>query len=231
MRLTIAVVGVVRHPTHIGICWIDSGFDVTVGNGAIDEVSKRGRSNRPDGAGARIVLASVWRGVFHEGAERSKIPSKNLAVVLDWTDIHHVNRVIVGERKNPMRHVSRTMATAVHVWPTTPNKRCGGRKTRLRASSFNDARVGRGGQPLRKTQLGSGGLVFPNAMGTMRDGALGIEGAKGVGGLEGGISGGVRVTLELVGRVGWCAGVRGYGYWHLAKEGIGLLVTQAPLES
>jgi hypothetical protein len=120
------------------------------------------------------------------------------------------------------------MATAVYVWLTATNKRCGGRKTRLRASSFNDARVGRGGQPLGKTQLRFGGLFFPNAMGTMRDSALGIKRAKRVGGLEGGISARVRVTFKLVSGMGWWAGIRWDGDWHLAKEGLWLFVSQAP---
>ena len=120
------------------------------------------------------------------------------------------------------------MATVVCVRLTATDKRCGGRKTRLRAGSFNDARVGRGGQPLGKTQLRIEGLFFPNTMGTMRDSALGIKRAKRVGGLKGGISGRVRVTFELVCGVGWWAGIRWDGDWHLAKEGLGLFVSQAP---
>lgn len=120
------------------------------------------------------------------------------------------------------------MTTAVCVWLTATNKRCGGRKTRLRASSFNDARVGRGGQPLGKTQLRNRGLFFPNAMGAMRDSALSIERVKRVGGLEGGIFGRVRVTFGLVSEMGWWAGIRWDGDWHWAKEGLGLFVSQAP---
>ena len=62
----------------------------------------------------------------------------------------------------------------------------------------------------------------------MRGRALGIKRAKRVGGGEGGISGRVRVTLEFVGRMGRWAGVRGNGDRHLAKEGLGLFVSQAP---
>lgn len=98
----------------------------------------------------------------------------------------------------------------------------------MRAGSFNDARVGRGGQPLRKTQLKIRELFFPNAVGTMRDNALGIKRAKGVGSLEGGISGRVRVTLKLVGGMCWWAGIRWNGDWHWTKEGLGLFVSQAP---
>ena len=112
----------------------------------------------------------------------------------------------------------------MYVRPVAMSEGCHGRKTRLRASSFNDARVGRGGQPLRKTQLG-GELFFPNATGTMRGRALGIEGVKRVGGRERGISRRVRVTFEFVGGVGWRAGVRWYGDWHLAKEGLELSVS------
>lgn len=99
----------------------------------------------------------------------------------------------------------------------------------MRASSFNDARVGRGSQPLGKTQLRSGELFFPDAMGTMGGRALGIETVKRVGGGEGGISGRVRVTFEFVGGMGRWAGVRGNGDRHLAKEGLGLFVSQAPV--
>jgi hypothetical protein len=116
----------------------------------------------------------------------------------------------------------------MYVGPIATSKRCDGRKTRLRASSFNDARVGRGGQPLRKTQLRNGRLFFPNAMGTMRDGALGIERIKRVGGRKGGISCRIRVTLEFVSGVGRWTGVRWDGDWHLAKEGLGLSDSQAP---
>ena len=98
----------------------------------------------------------------------------------------------------------------------------------MRASSFNDARVGRGSQPLRKTLLGNGGLVFPNAMGAMGNRALGIEGGKRIGGRKGGISGRVRVAFELVSGVGRWARVRWDGDWHLAKEGLELLVSQTP---
>ena len=123
----------------------------------------------------------------------------------------------------------------MHVWPVATSKRGGGRKARLRASSFNDARVGRGGQPVRKTQLRNAELFFPNAVGTMRDGALGIERVKRVGGRKGGMSGRVRMTLEFVSGVGWWTGVRWDGDWHLAKEGLGLSVSQAstagPLET
>ena len=87
----------------------------------------------------------------------------------------------------------------------------------MRANSFNDARVGRGGQPLRKTQLRSGRLFFPNATGTMRGRALGIEGVKRVGGREGGVSCRVRVTFEFVSGMGWRTGVRWDGDWHLGK--------------
>ena len=116
----------------------------------------------------------------------------------------------------------------MYVWLTATNNRCSGRKTRLRANSFNDARVGRGGQPLGKTQLIIGELLFPNAMGTMRHNALGIKRAKRVGGLEGGISGRVRVTFKLVGGMGWWAGIRWDGDWHWVKEGLWLFVSQAP---
>jgi hypothetical protein len=115
----------------------------------------------------------------------------------------------------------------VYVWPAATSERRDGRKTRLRASSFNDARVGRGGQPLRKTQRG-GELFFPNAMGTMRGRALGIERVKRVGGRKGGISCRVRVTFEFVSGVSWWTGVRWDGDWHLAKEGLELFVSQAP---
>lgn len=125
-------------------------------------------------------------------------------------------------------HVSRTMAATMGVWPVTTSKRCDGRKTRLRASSFNDARVSRGGQPLSKTQLRSGGLFFPNAMGTVRGGTLGIERVKRVGSRKGGISCRVRMTFEFVSGVDWWTGVRWDGNWHLAKEGLGLSVSQAP---
>ena len=114
----------------------------------------------------------------------------------------------------------------MYVRPIAMSERCHGRKTRLRASSFNDARVGRGSQPLRKTQLRCE-LFFPNATGAVRDRALGIEGGKRVGGREGGISCRVRVTFELVGGVGWWAGVWWDGDWHLAKEGLELFVSQA----
>ena len=121
----------------------------------------------------------------------------------------------------------------MYVRPIAMGEGCHGRKTRLRASSFNDARVGRGGQPLRKTQLG-GELFFPNAAGTVGDRALGIEGVKRVGRWEGGVSRWVRVTFGFVGSVGWRAGVRWDGDWHLAKEGLELFVSQAstagPLE-
>jgi hypothetical protein len=80
---------------------------------------------------------------------------------------------------------------------------------------------------LEKTQLRIKGLFFPNAMGAMRDSVLGIKRAKRVGGLEGGISGRGRVTFELFGGIGW-AGIRWDGDWHWAKEGLWLLVSQAP---
>ena len=114
------------------------------------------------------------------------------------------------------------------VRPVATSERCGGRKTRLRANSFNDARVGRGGQPLRKTQVRNGRLFFPNAVGTVRSRALGIEGVKRVGSREGGISCRVRMTFEFVSGVGLWTGVRWDGNWHLAKEGLGLSVSQAP---
>lgn len=113
------------------------------------------------------------------------------------------------------------------MWPAATSKRCDGRKTRLRASSFNDARVGRGSQPLRKTQLRSGGLFFPDAMGAMRGRALGIERAKRIGSRKGGVSCRVRMTFELVSDVGWWTGVRWNWDWHLAKEGLWMFVTQA----
>ena len=132
-------------------------------------------------------------------------------------------------------HVPRTVAAAVYVGPIATSKRRDGRKTRLRASSFNDSRVGRGGQPLGKTQVRSGGLFFPDATGAMRGRALGIERVKRVGGRKGGISGRVRVALEFVGGVDWRTGVRWNGDWHLAKEGLELSVSQAstagPLEA
>jgi hypothetical protein len=114
------------------------------------------------------------------------------------------------------------------VWPVATSKRCDGRKTRLRASSFNDARVGRGGQPLRKTQPKSGRLFFPNTMGTMRGRALGIERVKRIRGRKGGISGRVRVAFEFVSGESWWTGVRWDGDWHLANEGLGLPVSRAP---
>jgi len=125
-------------------------------------------------------------------------------------------------------HVSRTVAAAMCVWPVAASKRRDGRKTRLRASSFNDARVGRGGQPLRKTQQRSGWLFLPNAMGTIRGRALGIERVKRIRNRKGGISCRVRVTFEFVSGVRWWTGVRWDGDWHLAKEGIELSVSQAP---
>jgi hypothetical protein len=128
-------------------------------------------------------------------------------------------------------HVSRTVTAVMCVWPAATGKRCDGRKTRLRASSFNDARVCRGGQPLWKTQLRSRGLFFPNAMGTMRGRALGIEGVKRIGSREGGISRRVRMMFEFVSGVYWRTGVRWDGDWHLAKEGLGLSVSQAPTGS
>lgn len=127
-------------------------------------------------------------------------------------------------------HVSRTVAAVMCVWPTA-SERCDGRKTRLRANSFNDARVGRGSQPLRKTQLRSEGLFFPNAMGTMRDRALGIERTKRIGSRKGGISCRVRIKFEFVSGVCWWTGVGWDGDWHLAKEGLGLSVSQAPTGS
>lgn len=113
------------------------------------------------------------------------------------------------------------------VWPAATSKRRDGRKTRLRASSFNDARVGRGGQPLGKTQR-DGRLFFPNAMGTIRSRALGIERVKRIGSWKGGISCRVRVTFEFVSGVSWWTGVRWDGDRHLAKERLWLSVSQAP---
>jgi hypothetical protein len=52
LRLLIAMVCIIRLPTKIGVCRINSGFGVTAGDGTIDEVSKRGGGNGPDGAGA-----------------------------------------------------------------------------------------------------------------------------------------------------------------------------------
>jgi len=65
-------------------------------------------------------------------------------------------------------------------------------------------------------------------MGTMRDRALGIERVKRVRSRKRGISGRVRVAFEFVSGVGWWTGVRWDGDWHLAKEGLGLSVSQAP---
>ena len=247
LRLVIAMICIVRMPTQIGVCRIDGGLDVIAGDGTIYEVSKWGGSDGTDGAGAWVILVSIWRWVLQEGAERSKVPSEKVVVILDRADVHRVAGVTFMMRTDgPVRlcrervsgekdgrggrkvgyHVSRTVAPAVHVRPIAMSERCHGRKTRLRASSFNDARVGRGGQPLGKTQLRSE-LFFPNATGTARDRALGIEGSKRVGGREGGISCWVRVTFEFVGGVSWWAGVWWDGDWHLAKEGLELFVSQA----
>lgn len=248
--LLIAMIYSIRLPTQIGVCRIDGGLDVIGGDSTIYEVSKRGGSDGSDRAGARIILVGVRRWVLQEGTERSKFPSENLVVALNRADVHHIIifRVMVdgpiclsqkwvscekgGRRRREGGkvgyHVSRTVAAAVCVWPVTTSKRSDGRKTRLRANSFNDARVGRGGQPLRKTRVRNGRLFFPNAMGTMRGRALNIERVKGVGGWKRGVSCRVRVTLEFVSGVGWWTGVRWDGDWHLAKEGLGLSVSQAP---
>ena len=50
LRLLIAVICTVRLPAQIWVCGIDGGFDVITGDGSIYEFSKRGGSNRPDGA-------------------------------------------------------------------------------------------------------------------------------------------------------------------------------------
>ena len=90
LRLLIAMICIVRLSTQIGVCRIDGGLDVIAGDGTIYEVSKWGGSNGPDGAGAWVILVSIWRGVLHEGAERSKVPSEKVVIVLDRADIHGV---------------------------------------------------------------------------------------------------------------------------------------------
>jgi hypothetical protein len=52
LRLLIPVICTIRRPTQIGVCRIDGGLDVIVGNCSIYEFSKRSGSYRPDGAGA-----------------------------------------------------------------------------------------------------------------------------------------------------------------------------------
>ena len=85
---------VVGLPTQVKVRRVDCGLDVTACNGTIDEVSKRGGSNGADGAGSRIILVGVWRWVFQEGTECSKVPSEDLVVTLDLADVHHVTSFI-----------------------------------------------------------------------------------------------------------------------------------------
>lgn len=98
LRLLIAMVCIVRMPTQIGVCRIDGGLDVITGDGTIYEVSKWGGSNGSDGAGAWVILVSIWRWVLQEGAEHSKVPSKKVVAVLGRADVHYIAGVIFRMR-------------------------------------------------------------------------------------------------------------------------------------
>ena len=103
LRLLIAMICIVGLPTQIGVCRINGGLDVSAGDSAIDEVSKRCGSDGPKGAGAGVILVGVWRWVLQEGAERSEVPSEDPVVALDRADVHPVADVIFGvERDSPV---------------------------------------------------------------------------------------------------------------------------------
>ena len=99
LRLLIAMICTVSLPTQIWVRRIDGGLHVIAGDGTIYEVSERSGSNGTDGAGARVILVGVWRGVLQEGANRSKGPSEVLVVVLDWAHVHYVAIVISKMRR------------------------------------------------------------------------------------------------------------------------------------
>lgn len=95
LLLLIAMICIVR----LRECRIDGRVRVTVGNGTIDKVSKWGGRNGSDRAGA-FTLVGVWGWVFQEGAKRSEVPSKDLVIIFDRTDVHHVTGVIFNARRS-----------------------------------------------------------------------------------------------------------------------------------
>ena len=103
LRLLIAMICIVRMPTQIGVCRIDGGLDVIAGDGTIYEVSKWGGSNGSDGAGAWVILVSIWRWVLQEGAERSKVLSEKVVVILDGADVHRVAVIFRMRADGPVR--------------------------------------------------------------------------------------------------------------------------------